>query len=109
MNHFELRAALRVLGFRQADLMWLCGMSRDHACRIYNGKVAVPEYVATIMYLMNGESPWDIKRKQVVKFEVEHCDVYRGESYKDLALRFHPDRSGKDTTAEMQIINSFRR
>jgi transcriptional regulator with XRE-family HTH domain len=108
MNHFELRAALRILSISQADVARLCGVTPAHMSRVCNAKKPVPEFIATTLYLMNGALARDIIRGRQKKFEPIRADVFRGESYRDLAFRFHPDRSGQDTTEEMQIINKFR-
>jgi transcriptional regulator with XRE-family HTH domain len=108
MNHFELRAALRSLRISQADVARLCGVTPAHMSRVYNGKKQVSAFIATTLYLMNGSPARDIIRGCQEKFEPIRADVFRDESYRDLAFRFHPDRSGRDTTEEMQLINRFR-
>ncbi|MEA2834484.1 MAG: hypothetical protein QOG66_2686 [Methylobacteriaceae bacterium] len=51
-----------------------------------------------------------IKREgQLGIFTIRRDHVFRSsETYKMLAMRFHPDRAGRDTTEEMQIINHYK-
>jgi hypothetical protein len=106
---FELRAALESLGWQQVWLAQLCGVKDVQVWRWCEGKAPIPTYVWTILSMAEGFDAMDIVLGQIMEWDVEHHHVYRNRrSFKELAKRFHPDTSRRDTTAEMQIINKHR-
>lgn len=109
---FELRAALEDLGLSQAQLAALCGVKRLQAWRWCEGKADVPTYVWAMLTLAKGRTTilQLVHTRRFHQWKVEKHHVYRnGKEFKGLARRFHPDVSGRDTTAEMQIINAMRK
>lgn len=107
---FELRAALDGMFIRQSWMAELCGVNRLQVWRWCEGLAPIPAYVWTILALIKGTKHHDILRGQLPEWEVRKHHVYRGsKDYKALAKRFHPDVTGRDTKAEMQIINKHRR
>lgn len=107
---FELRAALDKLYMRQSRLAELCGVDRKQVWRWCEGHAPVPQYVWTILALFAGHDKWAVMRGDLPAWEVRPYHVYRrAVGFKALARRFHPDVSGRDTTAEMQLINKFRK
>lgn len=105
---FELRAALEACFLRQSQLAQLCGVKQVQVWRWCEGKAEIPAYVWTILALASGKKPFEVLFKEMPVWTVEKRHVYRGKDFKALAKRFHPDISGRDTTAEMQHINRFR-
>jgi len=87
----------------------MCGVNRQQVWRWCDGSAPIPGYVWTILALLSGVEKWKILRGDMPTWEVHREHVYRGKDFKALAKRFHPDTSGRDTTAEMQIINRFRK
>lgn len=106
---FELRAAIEALNLRQSWLAQLCGVKQVQVWRWCEGKAEIPAYVWTILALAAGKRPIELLfGEDLPVWPVEKRHVYRGKDFKTLAKRFHPDISGRDTTAEMQHINRFR-
>jgi hypothetical protein len=106
---FELRAALESMGWQQVRLAQLCGVKEVQVWRWCEGKAPIPRYVWTILTLAEWVKGMDEPLEDDMKWEVEKRHVYRNrKDFKDLAKRFHPDVSMRDTTAEMQIINRYR-
>jgi hypothetical protein len=107
---FELRAALERHYIRQTWMAELCGVNRLQVWRWCEGLAPIPNYVWTILAMIAGKTHHDILRGELPAWEVEKRHVYRNaKNFKSLAKRFHPDTSGADTTAEMQLINKFRK
>lgn len=107
---FELRAALEALYLRQSSLATLCGVNRLQVWRWCEGRAPIPDHVWTILALVSGAKHHEILRGKLPAWEVKKHHVYRRmKDFKALARSFHPDTSGRDTTAEMQIINRFRK
>lgn len=108
---FELRAALeemQAFGLSQGQLAKLCGVKVNQVSRWCQGTADVPQYVWTILSMLAME-PVDVAWGEVAAWKVERRHVYRGSwDFKKLARRFHPDATGRDTTAEMQMINTLR-
>lgn len=108
---FELRAAIEEaaeMGVTQKKLAELCGVKEVQVWRWCDGKAEVPQYVWTIMSLFQ-IAPIEVVWGEVGAWKVKKHHVFRnGKKYKALAKRFHPDITGRDTTAEMQLINAFR-
>lgn len=106
---FELRAALEQEFLTQADLARMCGVKPVQVWRWCEGKAEVPTYVWSLLSAIAGMPVFALKDGEVSKWKVERRHVYRyGKTYKGLAKRFHPDATGRDTTAEMQLINGMR-
>jgi hypothetical protein len=109
---FELRAALDKLFVAQADLARMCGVGPNQVWRWCDGKADIPQYVWTILALYGGAEPFEVLFGEIPRWKVQRHHVFgrkRGErAYKALAKRFHPDVTGRDTTAEMQLINGLR-
>lgn len=94
----------------QAALASLCGVKQVQVWRWCEGKAEVPAYVWSMLTLAKGYDIDDLVRGQRYSWKVDPEHVYRnGKSYKALVKRFHPDISGRDTTAEMQMINATRK
>lgn len=107
---FELRAALESFGLTQATFARLCGVQRKQVWRWCEGEVQIPAYVWVIFALSMGYDIFDVIAGSLPTFDVERHHVYRNQKeFRALAKRFHPDISGRDTKAEMQIINRLRK
>jgi DNA-binding transcriptional regulator YdaS (Cro superfamily) len=107
---FELRAALESMAFRHSWLAELCGVKPVQVWRWCEGVTPIPAYVWTILALIKGVKVHDVRRGELPSWEVKKHHVYRNmKDFKLLAKRFHPDVSGRDTKAEMQIINKYRK
>lgn len=111
-THFELRAAMRTLGVTKTQLSRACGVDFSTVWRWIDGKTIIPVYAWTILALLDEEEPDDIGSilKGMPKdWDIEYDDVFpNGESYKDMIKIWHPDKSKKDTTLEMTVINEFK-
>lgn len=106
---FELRAALESLCWQQVRLAKLCGVKEVQVWRWCEGKGPIPQYVWTILTLAEWVKGMDEALDADMTWDVERHHVFRNQKdFKTLAKRFHPDISGRDTTAEMQIINRLR-
>lgn len=106
---FELRAALNKCLITQSEMARICGVKPQQVWRWCDGYTSIPVYVWSILALWEGCSKWDVKRGKIPDWEVRQSDVFRGgKNYLQMAKRFHPDLSDRDTTAEMQMINKFR-
>lgn len=106
---FAFRAALAELHLQQAGLAKMLGISARSVTRWYHGDLPVPRYVMVTLSLMNGYPAALIRKGRLKPYEMDHWLVFHRRSYKALALKFHPDKSGWDSTREMQIINGLRR
>lgn len=107
---FELRAALEKLFIRQSWMAELCGVNRLQVWRWCEGVAPIPAYVWTILALIEGVKHHEVLRGNLPSWEVKRHHVYRAaKDFKKLAKQFHPDVSGRNTKAEMQIINKFRK
>lgn len=107
---FELRSALESLGWLQVRLAKLCGVKELQVWRWCEGKAPIPQYVWTILTLAEWTKGMDEALEDNMTWDVARHHVYRNQKdFRMLAKRFHPDTSGRDTTAEMQIINKHRR
>lgn len=105
---FELRAAFDELCIRPADFARLCGVKPVQVWRWCEGKAEVPTYVWSLLAMFQYD-PLNVLWGERPRWKVTQRHVFRnGKSYKSLARRFHPDATGRDTTAEMQLINEFR-
>lgn len=107
---FELRAALDDLAMPHQTFAKICGVKPVQVWRWCEGKADVPAYVWAILTLAKGGKLSDVATGKFYTWRVRQEHVYRnGKSFKSLARRFHPDVSGRDTTAEMQIVNAMRK
>lgn len=106
---FELRAALEQLGIPSAAFARVCGVKPVQVWRWCEGKAPIPVYAWTILSLYMGIDPIAVLFGEQADWHVKPKHVYRnGKTYRVLAKRFHPDVTGRDTTAEMQLINKMR-
>lgn len=106
---FELRAALEETFMTQAILAQVCGVKQVQVWRWCEGKAAVPAYVWSILAYASGADTIQILTGDLPEWKVEPHHVFRnGKDFKARAKQFHPDVSGTDTKAEMQIVNSLR-
>lgn len=107
---FELRAALEDVGLSQRQLGRLCGVAEVQVWRWCEGKVEAPGYVWTILTLIKGFSAEDVKSGYIHEWRVMRHHVFRrGLGFNQLAHKWHPDITKRDTTAEMQVLLSLRR
>lgn len=106
---FELRAAMRICGLSQRQLAALTGVAPNTVWRWCDGTLDVPKYVGTMLSLFRGDDPWALVEGSKPAWTVEVEDVYRPrDTFKSLSLRWHPDRTRRDTNREIQLILSLR-
>lgn len=87
----------------------MVGVKRLQVWRWCDGKSEVPDYVWCLLSAIEGTKLSDLREKRWHQWKVLRPHVYRsGATHRQLAKRFHPDISGRDTTAEMQLINAMR-
>lgn len=109
MTCFELRAALEELHLTQRALARLCEVERQQVWRWCDGRAPVPAYVTVILSFIKLRDPRAVIRGQRAPWLVRRHHVYRrGQSFKTLAQRWHPDRTGRDTNREMALVLKFR-
>lgn len=108
-THFELRAALDSFYLRQTDLAAMCGVEKNQVWKWYHGIAPTPDYVWCILSALAGVKEWELRRKKWHSWSVARKHIFTGKfNYKELAKKYHPDLSRRDTTAEMQQINAFK-
>lgn len=87
-------------------------MGKRQVWKWCEGKTDTPAYVWAVLSAMEGVSKADLLRGVRFTWKIHPWHVFANRqtirTYKALAKRFHPDISGRDTTAEMQAINSVR-
>jgi hypothetical protein len=106
---FELRAALDHFYLQSAELAAMCGVKPVQVWRWCEGKAEVPDYVWCLLSAMAGTSIDDLRRRRWHSWKIEPHHAFRGrKTFRVLLKRFHPDVSGRDTTAEMQALNALR-
>ena len=110
MTCFELVAALDDLKLQQKQLARLCRVGEVEVWRWTDGHVRVPGYVRTILtFVKTPSSHPRILTGHLHQWTIKHHHVFRkGRTFNDLLKRWHPDRNKRNTTAEMQVILSFR-
>jgi transcriptional regulator with XRE-family HTH domain len=112
-THFELRAAMRVLKLKQKDLVKACGVDRVSVSRWLNGSRSIPRYVWTILTFIHDDGKVHLSRilnGETFQWPIIREDVFdKNQTYRDLVKKWHPDKTGQDTTAEMSIINGFKK
>lgn len=107
---FELRAALDDLWLNQTEFARMCGVKPRQVLRWCEGDAEVPDYVWCLLSSIKNVDLNDLRKKRWHSWEIKHHHVFRGrKNFRTLLKRFHPDVSGRDTTAEMQIINALRK
>jgi hypothetical protein len=108
-NCFEFRAALEAADISSSKFATLLRVERSTVWRWFKGEREVPHYAMVVLSALAGLDPSGLRNGEVKKFNIQRCHVYlHGETYRDLAMKWHPDRSGRDTTVEMQLANIHR-
>ena len=108
-NCFEFRAALEAVKMSQTDFASLLKVERSTVWRWFSGDREVPHYAMVILSALAGDSPAELRSGRLRRFNVQRHHVYpNGETYRDLAMRWHPDLARRDTNAEMQLVNRYR-
>jgi transcriptional regulator with XRE-family HTH domain len=106
---FEFRAGLEAASFSASEFAALLKVERSTAWRWFKGEREVPHYAMVALSALAGLNATALRAGGILKPKVERRHVYlAGETFKDLAKRWHPDASGRDTTAEMQFVNLYR-
>lgn len=109
MTCFELKAALEDLRLSQRALARLCSVEAQQAWRWCDGRTPVPEYVTVILSLIKLRDPRSVIAGERAHWHVSRRHIYhRNQAFKELAQRWHPDRTGRDTNREMALILKFR-
>jgi transcriptional regulator with XRE-family HTH domain len=108
-NCFEFRAALEAAHMSSTEFAALLSVERSTVWRWFKGEREVPHYAMVVLSALAGLDATALRGGELQKVKIERRHVYLpGETFKDLALKWHPDRSGRDTTAEMQLVNLHR-
>jgi hypothetical protein len=108
-NCFEFRAALEAARMPSSEFAALLKVERSTVWRWFKGEREVPHYAMVALSALAGLNATVLRTGELLKLKVERRHVYLpGQTFKDLALKWHPDRSGRDTTAEMQLVNLYR-
>ena len=109
MTCFELRAALDELHLSQRALARLCSVEAQQVWRWCDGRNPVPDYVAVILSFIKLRDPRAVVGGERAQWQVSRRHIFRrDQTFKDLAQRWHPDRTGRDTNREMALILKFR-
>lgn len=108
-THFELKAAMREIQISQAELARILKVTQVSVWRWVNGVCVIPSYLWVVLALLAGQKPAHLRRGAVLEWIIEEEDVFaEGQNFRDLVKKYHPDVTGRDTTAEMAVINSFK-
>lgn len=108
-NCFEFRAALDAAHISSPELAALLDVERSTVWRWFKGEREVPHYAMVVLSALTGLDAIALRNGEIKKFNVQRRHAYlHGETYRDLAMKWHPDKSRRDTTAEMQLVNIHR-
>jgi hypothetical protein len=108
-NCFEFRAALDAAHLSSAEFAALIRVERSTAWRWFRGEREAPHYAMVVLSALAGFNAKALREGRLQRLKIESRHVYLpGETFRDLALKWHPDRSGRDTNAEMQLVNLHR-
>ena len=108
-NCFEFRAALEAAHMSSTEFAALLSVERSTVWRWFKGEREVPHYAMVVLSALAGLNATALRKGELQKLKIERRHVYLpNETFKDLALKWHPDRSGRDTTGEMQLVNLYR-
>jgi transcriptional regulator with XRE-family HTH domain len=106
---FDFRAALEATRLSASEFAVLLKVERSTVWRWVKGEREVPHYAMVALSALAGLDAASLRKGELLKLKIERRHVYRpGETFKNLAMKWHPDRSGRDTTAEMQFVNLYR-
>jgi len=93
----------------QAELARATGVSPITAWRWANAKIPIPGYVWSVLALIDEDEPEAILMGMPKEWVIEHEDVFtNGETYRQMAKKYHPDITGKDTAIELAVITEFK-
>ena len=93
----------------QTDFASLLKVERSTVWRWFKGEREVPHYALVILSALAGADPDELRSGRLRQFNVQRHHVYlNGETFRDLANRWHPDLTHRDTNAEMQMVNRYR-
>jgi DNA-binding transcriptional regulator YiaG len=108
-NCFEFGAALEAGVMSQTEFASLLRVERSTVWRWFSGKREVPQYAMVILSALAGAGSAELRSGRLRTFNIQRHHVYlNGETFIDLAMRWHPDRSRRETNAEMQLVNRYR-
>ena len=108
-NCFEFRAALEAAHMSAPEFAALLKVERSTAWRWFKGEREVPHYAMVVLSALTGLDATALRKGELQKLKIERRHVYlSGETYIGLAMKWHPDRSARDTNAEMQLVNFYR-
>jgi hypothetical protein len=108
-NCFEFRAALEAVQMSHAELSEMLNVERSTVWRWFRGKREIPRHVMIILSALVGHDPRKLRSGSLHDFHVQRHHVYQGdETFHGLAKRWRPDKTGRNTKAEMQLILRYR-